>query len=403
MTHRSYALAALALTGLVGFFACTSDSAEPAPTGAPDASDVDAATASDGGGDAASADVTTTPLDAADADADAGVIDPWNPPLDVPAVGVSTFDGWETPRLLPPPVNMDGGWTDSVMITADARRLLFAYSTFDFGIVATTGTFVTTAPRRPSMTVDDFRIFQADLAPDRWDVSYHPVNSNDPNLSEASASLNAAQDLLVFSRWAHDAGFTADLFFSSRTSTGWSTPTPLAINTACNDDNAFVVGSLATGLTLYFESDRADDAGTTCGSKKHLFVTKYSGGTFGPVTRAPGLNGADANDEDFQPFVSPDERTAYWTAIRTSPPFYGIFTADRASPNDPFGTPRPVLAVTTFAPPFAGRVIFLGEANVAWVPEGQIMTLMCGTARADDDAGKPASSHLDICYTRRPK
>ena len=356
------------------------------------------------GDDVALADSSASPAGDGAVEGGGATADPWNPPLGAAVVGVTTHDGWETPRRLPAPVNVDGGWVDSVMITADARRLLFGYATYDFEAIAA-GRFEISGARRPGQTADGFRIFQADLLPGRWEVTPHPINSADPKNWEASATLNAAQDLLVFSRWVEGTAFKADLFFASKTPGGWTAPAPVpGVNTACNDDNAFVVGSLASGGTLFFESDRVDLAGVTCGSKKHLFQATFApDGGVSAVTRVPGLNGAGPDDEDSQPYVSPDGTTAYWTAVRLSPPFYGIYTATRAGTADPFGAPRAVLEITTFAPPFAGKTVLLGEANVATVAEGTVMVVMCGTATKDLDGGSPGGRKLDVCFTRRPK
>ena len=59
--------------------------------------------------DAASADVAG---DRAMPDAPGPVA--WNAPVGDPIDGLTLFDGWEDPRVVPAPVNVMGGWTDSV-------------------------------------------------------------------------------------------------------------------------------------------------------------------------------------------------------------------------------------------------------------------------------------------------
>lgn len=121
------------------------------------------------------------------------------------------------------------------------------------------------------------------------------------------------------------------------------------------------------------------------------------------MQRVPGLNGADANEEDQQLFISTDQKTAIWTAIRATPGFYGIATATRPDIGSPFGAQRPLLAPNNFAPPFAGKLVWIGEANVAEVAEGWVMYLMCGMAGSDTDAGKPADIWIRVCFSRKPR
>lgn len=327
-------------------------------------------------------------------------MDPWTAPLGPAVTGAVLHDGWRDLREVPGPVNVDGGWTDSVMVTRNGRRLYYGYSRYDFwqfylSVSTPTGggvQFVPTGPARPGMTGDAFKIFRADLRPEGWREIFHPVNG-DPALSEASAAVNTAEDLLVFSRFP--AGLPRALYYSSHTVNGWSLPAEVpGVNSPCDDDNGFPVGDLQRGTTFYFESTRADTAATSCGSKHRLFRVYFPPGAApAGVELVPGLAGGD----DSQVFVSPDQREIYFTSVRNGQ--YGVFTAT-LQPGGDYGDVRPVITGTT-APPFTGRVVLMGEANVARVTQGELMYLMVGVAEAES-GGYPTEIRLKICQARRP-
>lgn len=330
----------------------------------------------------------------------AQLMDPWNAPLGARIQGATLHDGWRDLRELPTPVNVSGGWTDSVMVTRDGRRLYYGYARYDFwqfylSVSTPTGggvQLVPTGPSRPGMTGDAFKIFQADLTSQGWAQTFHPVNG-DPSLSEASAAVNLNEDLLVFSRFP--TGLPRAVYYSSKTAAGWSTPAAVPdVNSACDDDNGFVVGDLQSGTTFYFESTRVDNAATSCGSAHRLFRTHFPpSGPPTPIEPVPGLAGGD----DAQPFVSPDQQEIYFTSVRNG--FYGVFTADRQGNGD-YGNIRPVVTGTT-APPYSGRLVLMGEANIARVPQGELMYLMCGIAESES-GGYPTDVRLAVCVARRP-
>lgn len=328
------------------------------------------------------------------------LMDPWNAPLGAPVLGGTLHDGWRDLREVPAPVNVDGGWTDSVLITRNGRRLYYGYARYDFwefyqSVSTPTPAgvqLIPTGPVRPGMTGDAFKIFQADLRPEGWRQSFHPLNG-DPGLSEAAAAVNTAENLLVFSRFP--TGLPRAIYYSSKTAAGWSTPAAVpGVNSACDDDNGFVVGDLQSGTTFYFESTRADNAATSCGSTHRLFRTYFPpSGLPTAIEPVPGLAGGD----DSQPFVSPDQEQIYWTSIRNGQ--YGVFTAD-LQPTGDYGNIRPVLTGTTSVP-YAGRLVLMGEANVARVPQGELMYLMCGISESES-GGYPADVRLAVCVARRP-
>ena len=163
-----------------------------------------------------------------------------------------------------------GGWTDSAAITSDGRHLYDGCTTIDFGLFLDSGgaTQNFTGPTRPGMTGGHFKLFRADLAAAGWSETFLPFNGAN-NVHEASASPNVAGDLIVFSRF--DSSGLATLYLTNLTAGVWSTPAALptspAVNspdTSCTNDTGFIVGTPTAGYTLYFESNRATAAGTSC-------------------------------------------------------------------------------------------------------------------------------------------
>src|SRR6266702_1522897 len=327
-------------------------------------------------------------------------VDPWNAPVGAPIAGVTLLDGWTDLREVPAPVNISGGWTDSVAVSADGTSLFFGYGRWDFPEFYNSNSKVLdpTGPVRPGMTGNNFKMFRADLGINGWTVSFVPFNGA-PDVDEFAASPNLAEDVIVFSRFV---GGTGDIYYTLKTGDTWSTPVAFPpsppINTPCNDDNPFVVGSLTTGGTVYFESNRVDAAATACGSIRHIYYTEYSpagGGSFSPVQLVPGLNGSGVADEDTQPFITPDKSKAYWTGIRSAA--YGVFSADLSGGN--YINVHPI-ALPTFVPPFAGKTVLIGEANVAEVPQGWLMYMMCGIAQSES-GGQPRDVQLKVCVARK--
>jgi hypothetical protein len=334
-------------------------------------------------------------------------LDPWNAEVGDLVPGVTLSEGWEDLRFLPGPVNVDGGWTDSAHIAASGTSLYFTYSRNDFFKFYASGGGVkdVTGPVRAGMVGNEFKIFRADLGLDgKWTVNFHPVNSPDINVVESSQSLNQAEDNMVFTRWtSNPPSYDGDIYFSSKDSNGnWTTPVSAPFNSGCVDDNAFIVGNQSTSLSIYFESFRADDAGTSCGPKKRLFYTKLSQGVFSPVRLVAGLNAnVSLGEEDEQPFVSLDEQHLYWTRHRVGS--YGIYMADRVGEAS-YTNMRPV-ALPVQVPPIAGKVVFIGEANIANVKQGSLLYMMCGLALNEHNGNiflDADNIRLKVCRARRP-
>ncbi len=304
--------------------------------------------------------------------------DPWNAPLGNSLQGVSFADGWGDLHELPSPVLISGGWTDSLMAAPSGLKLYFAYSRydfFDFFISNGTNQVVTGPPE--GLTGNTFKIFEADLSASGWSIALSPVNSSDSGIVEASPAVNASGDLMIYSEFDPYSG-RASLYWSSLINGNWTPGTFLDINSAaCNDDNAKIVGELATSVSVYFESNRSDNAGvnTSCAANRQLYYTAYSNGSFTPVQPVPGI--AVSGGDDSQPFITADQNTLYWTSVRNGT--YGIFTATRPNSSSSFGNIH-AIATPTLTAPFSGNVALLGEASVVSLPQGKLLYMMCGEA-----------------------
>lgn len=348
----------------------------------------------------------------------------WCAPVGKLVQGATLSDGWKDLRYVPAPVNVSGGWTDSVAVTPDGRHLYFGYSRYDFALfnisvrdTPSSLVFDVTGPARLGVTADVFKIFRADLAGAGWTLAYPDVNDPDPAVSEASASVNEAQDLMVYSEFA--ANGDATLYAATLSGGSWSSlgalssygdPSGIYINDAANcpgesgDDNGFIIGNYSSQVTLYWESHRGSVDGTTCGGKRHIYQSTFTNatGTWSTIQIVPGLADlADPNfgeSDDSQVSFSPDGATAYWTSIRTysGTPTYGIFTADWDG--SAYTNVRLIVNHTT-SPPNTGNLLAQGELNVAEVPEGWIGYFMCGVAQSEDDHDLV----LSVCRMRKPK
>ncbi len=68
--------------------------------------------------------------------------------------------------------------------------------------------------------------------------------------------------------------------------------------------------------------------------------------------------------------------------------------------NGVFANAHAVIYPNNYVAPFTGKLIFIGEANVADVKGGQVMCLMCGIATSDNGTS-PTGVKLQICFTKR--
>ncbi len=337
------------------------------------------------------------------------VIDPWFAPVGSAVQGATLNDGWYDLKILDAPVNVTGGWTDSAAISSNGLSLYFAYTRYDFAQLIDSATYLVTGPNRNSMTGNHFKNFRADLTVNGWVVNQlgTPFNS-DPNVHESSLSANAAENLIAWSKW--DATATkASLYFSIKNpDSTWAAaaqvPSP-AQSANCSNDNPFVVGDVSTGVDLYFESDRADLSCTAGGAKRHIYHSYYnpSTGLFSAVDKVAGLNGTQANDEDMQVFVSSDKKQVFWTATRHdssgNPIDYAIYTADLVG--TAYLNSR-VVARPNFIPPYTGKLLFVGEANVVELSQGWIIYMICGIAQ-NESSTTSKGAVLKVCSMKKNK
>ncbi|HEY1558991.1 MAG TPA: hypothetical protein VGF94_29415 [Kofleriaceae bacterium] len=353
-----------------------------------------------GGGHGAAPDaISDSP---ADAPPDAAWVSAWNAPTGAALSGATLSDGWTDLRELSPPLEVAGGWTDSLFALPGGRQLLFAYEQtdfFDFYISNGSDSEVT-GPPLAGVSPATFQIFEADLEQTDWQVSEHAIDAFDPSAVQASPAANAAGDLIVFTKFALPSG-RAKLYWAQRPSQAWSAPVEMPIDSvACNDDNAKLVGDLATGFAVYFESSRTDVAGTstTCGARQ-LYTATYANGVFSPVSAVPGI--PTVNTDNSQPFATLDQQTLYWSGVTQTA--YAIFTATR-QPDGSFGDVHPIVQ-PTISGTFSGNVALIGEASVVDLPEGSLLYMMCGVAM-NTHGGMTFHDadyiRLEPCVARRP-
>src|SRR5262249_699410 len=160
-------------------------------------------------------------------------------------------------------------------------------------------------------------------------------------------------------------------------SRSWSAPaafpTSPAINTtntSCTNDNGFIIGTLAAGYTLYFESSRNELAGTTCrrDGKHRLYMITYTPGSgFSGLQKDPVLDGGLTNEDDTQISVTQDRSTVFFT--RATNAAYGVFTA--TWDGSAYANVQQIVQ-PNFASPFTGKLQLIGEANMAETASGYL-------------------------------
>ncbi|HEY1550068.1 MAG TPA: hypothetical protein VGG28_19710 [Kofleriaceae bacterium] len=327
--------------------------------------------------------------DAARADA-AAPLDPWNQPLGSALAGVTLADGWTDLRALPAPMQIAGGWTDSLFATPDGVHLRFAYQPVDFfDFFNTMGSDVElTGSALAGDSSATFQMFDAALTGSGWTITADPVDV--PSLTMCSPASNASDDLLVFTEFA--ASGQSTLYYSSFANAAWSPPQAVPIGSGgAYDDNAKIDGELSGSVAVYFESNRGS------AMQRTLYTTTYAGSAFSPVT---SMGVATTNSDDSQPFVTADQQTLYFTSVRDTG--YGVFAATRAG--SAWTNIHPVAIPTTDPTKYAGNVTILGEASVVTTPEGELLYMMCGLAenrQGSDTYGNANYVALIPCVARR--
>ena len=323
----------------------------------------------------------------------------WNVELGEVVYGLKLAEGWEQARLLPPPLNIEGGWTDSISAMSNGKEMLFAYSKIDFSkFHYSHGQIRELSGRdRPEQFGERFKIFQASFKNSEWKIFLHPANVLNPNLDLTSPSLNDNQDVIMFAMWGENGRSDSDLYFSKLIEGTWGRHDPLPFNSMCDDDNPFALGSFNSKISIYFESKRIDPDASSCGMKRRLYYAIYENNKFGPVMEIPEVNGLSSGDDDSQPMLTPDDNRIFWTGIRENES-YGIYTAEKNSKGI-FENVRPIIE-PQFQGPFVGNVVLVGEPNLVEFEEGEMLLFMCGVATSESN-GSPTGADLKICASKR--
>lgn len=232
------------------------------------------------------------------------------PPVGEPISGLTFHVGWQNPRKLPEPISTVG-WEDSAFISADGTTLLFAYSPLNF-YEFNQGNGVIDGPDRPGQTGYAFDIYEGTIENGLWQVVNSSVNHPDPAMQEAALGVNRTIDRMAFIRFEPEG----NIFLSDRNGGSWTTPVmlPPPVNTPCIEDNAHLSPD---GLRLYFDSNREDPEGASCGAEKDrgIFVTTYANGQWTVPQRIEGA--PEETSGPWQAFTTDDEQTLYWSAEGT--------------------------------------------------------------------------------------
>jgi hypothetical protein len=274
--------------------------------------------------------------------------------------GLTFFDGWTNPRALTSAVNTSG-WEDSAFIAPGGGRLYFGYTRLNFD-QAILGNGVVDGPSRSGEHGAQFDVYEADLGPSNWSVINSTMNSAG-DLPEAAQGVDRSETTMVFARFVGDA----DLWQAARPHrlAPWGIPVllPLPLNTPCVEDNPHITPE---GSWLFFDSDRADAAGTTCkapGQPRDLWVAARSGDTWdAPVVVAGEPNLAPVR---FQPFATAGGADLYWSGYSADcgAAESCVHRARRQSDGS-YANATLVAIATPSASAVDGEVIAVGEVSI---------------------------------------
>ncbi len=340
--------------------------------------------------------------------------DSWNiPTQDTPMLGLSTAEGWSTPKLVGSPVNFlaDGGWTDSVTTTRDGLELYFAYGRGDgHRFLFVDNAMVQTGPKRTdSVDTDYLQLYKATLSSKGYAISHVDVGLGSETLG--APAVNATKDLMAFvsysgpSRKIKIAGLNTEgtAQFVLNADAPINNPGNLS---GCHDDNPFIRGTINSGI-IYWQSRRTDAAGVNCpletdkAAPSRYFYSVITNGVASAPHAIPGLDVVGGST--YEASFSENGTSAYWVRVKGNPDgIFGIMTAD-SSDGLNFSNPRPLIWISNFSPNWDGRVSDIGEPNVVETSQGSVMFFRCLIAKGPDVNNKPANQQFKICVSKKNK
>jgi hypothetical protein len=346
--------------------------------------------------EASAADAPTNAPDAEGGAADAQPTLAPTPPMGATLQGLTLFDGWEDPRALAAPVDSIG-WEDCAYISASGARLYFGYTQFDY-VALRGGSLVADGPLRPGEIRAGFEIYEATIEDGGWVVAPSSANSSDLTISEAAEGVDDSETTMAFIRY-DSAPSAGDIYLTKKAVGGWgpAEKLPSPINSACVEDNAAISRD---GTQLYFDSNRADDLGTTCKptsgiETRTIYVSTLGGGSWSapvPVRGAP--NGGLFH---WQVYPREDPRL-YWVGHDTDcAADICVYRADRDADGG-YEDAHVVVQPTPGATAKEGDVDAIGEVSIT--RDGHWMYFVYIAKATSPDGGEAAN--LDIGVVHRP-
>lgn len=300
--------------------------------------------------------------------------------------GLTLFGGWQPARSLPPPIHSDG-WEDSSFISSDGRTLYFGYTQKDVTIWEQQGVAVYDAAPRPGAKSAMWNIYEAAVRDGVWDVADSTANFDDPNASQAAQGVDSANLTMVMARLGSVGG---DIYGTTRNADGtWAVPVRIdePISTGCVEDCPTLSDD---GKRLYFDSNRADAAGTSCRASKDardIWVSTFADGAWSLPSLVAGA--PNVGDGHNQPFVRDAAGELWWTGhdARCGGAYACLYRAVRQADGS-FGDDALVALPTVDANARIGDVIAVGEASLTG--DGRLLYFTYATKTAtglDFDVG----------------
>jgi hypothetical protein len=301
----------------------------------------------------------------------------WTVPVGAKLEGLKMLDGWTDPREVKGDVNT-AGWPDSSFLFGSAAtgyELHYSYSRYDFADRTLRHRLSDVGPVREGQVFPGFNLFKATIHDGAWKTERLPMNPSG-NLDYAAAGMAANGSPYVYITFEPvkpgAIATTGNIYEVTRDAAGkWGAPwkLPFPVNGPCVQDNPALS---ADGLTMYFDSNREDLAGTKCmgGTGKPfvghrtIFVTHFRDGKWSdPV--AVGGTPNEHGPMNMQAFMAMDGKNLYWTGSREECPAINCFFRAESQPDGSFKGLTMVALPTTVGPEMDGKVIALGESSVS--------------------------------------